>query len=128
MDTLPDENLEIKYREYQNEAELVKKGRLRVFNQYRLVMILGLLIAVAPLLGILPSYAFWAGMLLVVIGFGLAYGMSNKYAEKESDKISATRQGFTEFYKLYFRGFWPKEMPVGKELEKFVSILGRKEA
>lgn len=41
MTTLQVENLEPTYRDYLAEAERVKKERLRVFNQYGIVMILG---------------------------------------------------------------------------------------
>jgi len=126
MTTLQVENLESTYRDYLTEAERVKKERLRVFNRYRIVMILGVFIAIAPLLGILPTQLFWVGIVVVVVFFGLGYYKSNKQADKMAAESAVGRPGFSEFYNLYFHSYWTNEMPTGKELEKFMSLLGQK--
>ena len=126
MSTQPDPELKTIYTDYLVEAERVKKERIRVYNQYRLGMFLGLIIMIAALLGGLPPYAFWVGSVITVIAFVVAHVMADNHAKKEADKTAQSRPGFAEFYKLYFnRRWWPAEMVTGEKYDTFLSILGR---
>lgn len=127
MSTQPDEGLEIIYNDYLEEVERIKKERNRAFNQYRLGAFIGPLIMIAAVLGYLPPYAFWGGLIISLILLGVAYVMANNHAEKEVNKTAQSRPGFTEFYKLSSnRKYWPYEIVAGEKYDKFLSIIGRK--
>jgi hypothetical protein len=94
---------------------------------YRLGMFIGIIPMLAAVLGKLAPSAFWWGLLIAVIVFVAALVMANRHTEKEVEKTSQSKPGFSEFYKLYLqKDYWPEKMADGEKSDKFLSILGRK--
>jgi tetratricopeptide (TPR) repeat protein len=128
MSTQPDEELEtedeIIYWDYLEEAERVKKERESVIFKYFRGMLIGIIIMLLALIGILPTYAFFFGAFITIIAFFVGLVMVIIHTKKIMDNAGRSRPGFTEFYKLFPKHYWPYATVTGKKHEKFLSILG----
>ena len=77
----------------------------------------------------IASWAFWLGLIVATAIVVVGATKAKKQAYEEAAKITQSKPGFDEFFKLHYtRRWWSKQMVTGKKYEQFLSIIGRKES
>ncbi|MEL7658690.1 MAG: hypothetical protein AAGU75_22600 [Bacillota bacterium] len=74
------------------------------------------------------SCTFWIGLPVAFVIAIIGLATAKKRANEVLAEVDPAMIGFQEFYDLHFsKRYWPKEMVSGKKLERFLSIINRKE-
>jgi hypothetical protein len=131
------QDIEKTYFRYLEEAKRVRGVYLHAYLPY---MWTGLAMIAISLVAIIIGFAslgsasygkmeslsciFWLGLpisfIIVIIGMSAA----KKRAHESLVEVDPALTGFQEFYNLHFsKRYWPKEMVIGKKLERFLEII-----
>jgi hypothetical protein len=72
----------------------------------------------------LLSWGFWL-MLLFSVYIGLSGGINaNKQFKNDIARMNRSKTGFINFFELYRKHYWPREMVAGEKLDRFLLIIG----
>jgi DNA-binding CsgD family transcriptional regulator len=71
----------------------------------------------------LANLIFWGVVLSLVIDV-VGIFVQTKWQNDEAARIAQSKPGFAKFFKLFRQWRWPKQMPKGKEYDKFVALIG----
>jgi len=126
MNTQVDEKIDAIYDEYREEAERIIHTHLPFPNIYTVGVIIGSILMLGALFLRWGTYTLCGGGFIWIISLGLSFFMVNRRAKKEAGKIAQTKPGFSEFYKLSQRRYWPYQIVPGEKYERFLTIIGRK--
>ena len=137
------QNTDVKqiYMQYLEESKRLRKDYMRVYRPYMwIAMVLLVLSGASCYAGLfaptslgsagvkITSWLYWLGLIAAMVIILIGNSNSKKRVNEEVEKITLTKRGFAEFFKLYLnRRYWPDEMVTGEKYSQFLSIIGRSE-
>jgi len=129
------------YMQYLEEARQLRKEYLRVYRPYMWIGLVFLVLSGASCyaglfaptsLGAtgvkITSWLYWLGLIAATVIILIGNSNAKKIVKEEVDKVTLTKRGFADFFKLYLnRRYWPDELVTGEKYSQFLSIIGRSE-